>query len=357
MAFANTGTKMYHCALCSKPAKWFQMMESENEETHFHEEAWGHVEDESEGSSVKRGISDTGAQAGSSGSLASMSTQTSTNRGISGAGKGEGKTKSTVQKLLEEARASDEDPRNEMVKKYMRVCMDCELTYRIENAHLHEDDPEWATMTRVKKDMKSTNKGQQWVNNGMHFKAAAAIIEKQIREGHKMSRSEQRSRKQAKCKELAQALAKAIKGGRLFQAFVKGGVRLKISAELDQEVDKAYKAYLDDPENEEKFKALEALEEKVAKAQDYRAAGGDTEKLKALDYHNDMSEGFNVFDLCRRKVFQTKLSKHTTTHLPKQHRTHRSTPIHTTQATTHLPTQNRAHTSTPGHNTIHKQKT
>ena len=60
-------------------------------------------------------------------------------------------------------------------------------------------------------------------------------------------------RKRTQAKELAQGLANVVQSGRMLKAFLNTSVRLKIGKELDQEVQKAYEAYLEDPTNQQKF--------------------------------------------------------------------------------------------------------
>ena len=188
---------------------------------------------------------------------------------------------------------------DEMQFKRGRVCVDCELEWRQKNTHLHADDPEWATTTSVRKDQKRAAKGQLWTVKGQHYKKACEIVEKCLDPDNKPTQRELKRMKTAKCKELAEALVEVIKGGRMFSAFMRANERQQLSSTNVEACEKAYEEYLQDPENKEK---LEELEELVAEDHEYKTAGGDTEILKALDYHNDMSEGFNMFDLCRAKV-------------------------------------------------------
>ena len=44
---------------------------------------------------------------------------------------------------------------------------------------------------------------------------------------------------------------------------------------------------------------MEELEERIEEEQRHKTADGDTNILKALDFHNEMCEGFRVFDICR----------------------------------------------------------
>ena len=89
-------------------------------------------------------------------------------------------------------------------------------------------------------------------------------------------------------------------GGALFDAFSNAGRRLKIGEELDAKIDKAFKAYMANPGDPKLLQELEDLEDLVAQGSDYTTADGDTGILKALDHHNDLDEGLQIFDLCRR---------------------------------------------------------
>jgi len=107
--------------------------------------------------------------------------------------------------------------------------------------------------------------------------------------------------KTAKCKELATAFVAIIKEGKLFQAFVSAGTRMKINAELQDELQTKYDAYLQNPEDPGLLLMMEELEERVEEAMCYKCADGSTEVLKALDFHNQLDESFLTFDLCRAK--------------------------------------------------------
>jgi hypothetical protein len=48
-----------------------------------------------------------------------------------------------------------------------------------------------------------------------------------------------------------------------------------------------------------KITELERKEEEFIASQEYTAFGGDTEKLKAVDFHNEMDESFHIFDCCQ----------------------------------------------------------
>ena len=106
----------------------------------------------------------------------------------------------------------------------------------------------------------------------------------------------------ARCKEMADQLTHVIKKGRLFKAFLAAGEDFKVSAELQEKLNKAYDNYLKNPDDQANLQRLEELEDEAAVIADYKTAGGDVEILKALDYHNDMSEGFNLYDCCTRKI-------------------------------------------------------
>ena len=164
-------------------------------------------------------------------------------------------------------------------------------------------DEGWATQSRVRWDAKCMNRGKQWVAMGQHYKAAYQIIDKVRATGKvKMTSREAKRMKLAKCKDMAQAFLAIIKTGALFRAFTVAGWRIKGSIEKQKELQALYEEYLSDPEDPTKFARLEEMEELVAEVDSYQCADGDTSVLKALDFHYDMDDGFQQFDLCRRKV-------------------------------------------------------
>ena len=62
--------------------------------------------------------------------------------------------------------------------KWHRVCADCELEYRmrVQGEHpLGKNDPNWATIAIVRKDMKRANKGDQYFARGMRYKVACKL--------------------------------------------------------------------------------------------------------------------------------------------------------------------------------------
>ena len=135
------------------------------------------------------------------------------------------------------------------------------------------------------------------------FRKSGDIVDQALKEpgAPSVSNKERKRMVTAKCRELANQLANVIQKGRLFNAFLFAGERCKVSASLAIKLEEAYAAYLADPENPEKLARLEELEEEGAKDTVWEAAGGDPEKLKALDFHNDMAEGFYLYDICARK--------------------------------------------------------
>ena len=300
MAFTTEASFKVKCAGCNQEFKFLKTMESENPDWTMAPEKEPTLADyyANQGIPVKPGDE---AQP-----VVKPGLPDTTNRGFSG-GKGEGSTK----RGFSGAAGTAPDSTNRGFSgaergtsgKRLRVCPPCELKFRQFQKHLHDDDPDWATMTRVVSDMKKANKGAMWATKGQHYAAATAIVEKlHDLDDKKLSQKEKARMKTAKCKELAETFVKTIKNGRLFNAFIRAGDRLKISDERVKECDEAYKAYLHDPENVDKLRRLEELEEAVAADHEYTTAGGDTAVLKALDYHNDMSEGFNMYDCCRSKV-------------------------------------------------------
>ena len=196
-------------------------------------------------------------------------------------------------------------------KKRHRVCPQCELNWRLSVRHepdFCKFDDQWATLARVRKDMKMANKGQQHYFRGVHYRAACHIVE-QAQQSLPMSKRARSRAKTQKCKELMEAFVAVIKCGRLFVAFSNAGRRIHVSTDLDDKVASCYNEYIADPENQEKLHALEEVELEVAKAMDYQAADGNVQILKELDHHNDLSSadensdsGLWVFDLCRAGV-------------------------------------------------------
>ena len=248
MAFEKA-SREWPCYICGTPYKWFKMMVSDNPGTHI-------VDEEGAGEIQPRGEKDEGI-------------------------------------VLPEGRA-------------MRVCRDCEFQYRQRAQHTHpvgKHDPEWALMKTINRDMKQANKGEQYVQRGAHYKAACRIVE--AAESWKtMSKRQKAEAKTEMSYKLAAQFLKVIKNGKLFSAFSRAAVRIKLSESFDRQVNQLYEEYLLDPENEDKLRKLEEIEGEVALELDYKTAGGDTKILKELDHHNDLDAdcGIFQFDLCRRGV-------------------------------------------------------
>ena len=302
MAFQSERA-LIKCAVCKEEFKYFKTMESENPMTHEKGdpetigEYWNQQTMQEHWDTKKEGASSSDASAGKGVANRGFSGDASAgggvaNRGFSGdASSGDGTTK----------RGFSGGASSNPTVKLRRVCPVCELDWRLANQHLYPEDKDWATMPRVTKDMKFVNKGKLWASQGQHYKAACEIVAK-CQKDTPMTKAEAAKMKTAKSKELATQLLATIKSGRLFSAFMGAGNRLNIAEEICKECDIAYAEYLADPENVQKLARLEELEDKVAEQNEYKTANGDVDILKALDFHNDMSHGFNLFDCCRAKV-------------------------------------------------------
>ena len=210
----------------------------------------------------------------------------------------------------EDEEQPDGDP-TPVRKKRHRVCPRCELEWRVsvqQERSMGIIDPEWATKPRVMKDMKLVNKGDQHFFRGVHFKAACFIVESG-EHYHKLTKKGKMKAKTLKCKELASHLVQAIRANRLFEVFRAASQRFNISSAAHERLQIAFNVYLADPEDREKLRLLEQLEDEVHVLADYKTADGNVPILKALDYHNDLHPGFvsfqyslNVFDICRSGV-------------------------------------------------------
>ena len=189
--------------------------------------------------------------------------------------------------------------------KQLKCCSLCELNWRLSVPTSEAPAaPEWATLKGVTKDSKSQAKGHHWVSKGMLYKKSGDLV-RQALEAPDAPQVTQKQRKRmitARCKEMANQLAHVIKNGRLFKAFLSAGEAFKVSAALQDKLNLAYAAYFQNPDGQGNLARLEELEDEAAKETEYKTAGGDPEILKALDFHNDMSEGFNMYDICTRKV-------------------------------------------------------
>ena len=184
--------------------------------------------------------------------------------------------------------------------KQKKCCPACELGWRFT---VPDAKPEWATEKAVQKDLKSQSKGVHWNTKGQVYRRSGELVQQALGApgAQQVSQKERKRMTTARCKEMADQLTHVIKKGRLFKAFLSAGEDLKVSAELSAKLSKAYDDYLNDPDNKSNLERLEELEDEAAKQTEYKTAGGDVEILKALDYHNDMSEGFCLFDVCSRK--------------------------------------------------------
>ena len=225
--------------------------------------------------------------------------------------------------------------------KSWRVCSTCEHHYRLRVVEEHpigKNNPEWALLPTIRKEMKKANKGENHWSRGVHYKAACRIIETS-EASQSLSKKQKAKAKTEKCTELVEAFAKAIKDGRLFQAFMSANVRLNLGKELDDKVNQLYEEYLNDPEDEMKLKRLEEAEMEVHLAIDYQCAGGDVKILKELDHHNDLdgSKGLFLFDLCRRGVAIQKLETTMQTTKPHNTSTHRAQHHTNTTTNKHIP--------------------
>jgi hypothetical protein len=84
----------------------------------------------------------------------------------------------------------------------------------------------------------------------------------------------------------------------VFNAFVSADQAFKVDAELTYELEQAYDTYLEDPDDPGKLAHLEELEDQSAESDEWKAAGGDPEICKALDFHNDMAKDFLMYHIC-----------------------------------------------------------
>ncbi len=182
--------------------------------------------------------------------------------------------------------------------RYMKVCVKCELQWRLENRGVYRD-VSWSTEIQVKKDCKFFVKGNSW---GARAEAWGKSIDmlKAEKELKPFTKAEADAFVKSNCKKLAKELLGVIQNGVLFKAFESAGRRFKIHGETLAKVDEAFEAYQKDP-TEEKYQALEQLEEKYAEGLEYQTAGGNPEVLKALDYENAVpgEQNFACFDICR----------------------------------------------------------
>ena len=243
MAFAPS-TQHWPCYMCKQPFTWFKMMESDNPATHDWKDMGPLTE-----------------------------------------------------------REAQEEHASKWRKQTHRVCPDCEVNWRLKVQSQHpvgKDDPDWATKSMVVKSMKQANKGDNYFEKAVHYKAACDLVERRP-DYNKMSRKSISHAKTDACKALAAAFHKAICNGKLFEAFGNAGRKLKISGALWEKAQSVYDVYIKDP-NAEKLQALEQMEQEMGEQDDYTTANGDPEILKALDHHNEWGEnnGIAVFDICRR---------------------------------------------------------
>ena len=154
----------------------------------------------------------------------------------------------------------------------------------------------------MNRDMKRINKGVQWTTRGQHYKAATALVEEMKKTGdEKYTKKQLAAMKTAKSKELAERIVDMIKSGALFGVFLAAGRNIRNASEHQTLLNEAYEKYLEDPTNDELFRKVEELEDKVANEHSYDDVTEDKEILKALDYHAELTQGFNLFDVCRRK--------------------------------------------------------
>ena len=151
------------------------------------------------------------------------------------------------------------------------------------------------------KDLKKANKGEQKITKGIHYQAAVCIVQDDPNY-QKLSKNAKAKAKTKKCRTLAEAFTKAIRNGRLFNAFSNAGNRLQLGEALYDKANSLYDEYLADPESQAKLEALEKVELEMTQRLDYTTAGGDTKVLKELDHHNDLDQDFGIylFDVCRR---------------------------------------------------------
>ena len=139
------------------------------------------------------------------------------------------------------------------------------------------------------------------MERGRYYKEATELVELATSKT-KISKRDKKAMKTAKMKELVKAFLKVIKKGGLFGAFLNAQGRMILNAKLQKDFQEKCEAYLKDPKDERLLLALEELEERIEEEQRHKTADGDTNILKALDFHNEMCEGFRVFDICRAKI-------------------------------------------------------
>ncbi len=144
--------------------------------------------------------------------------------------------------------------------------------------------------------MKRANKGKAWTTAGMHYAAAATMIDESK---EKMTKAERKRAKTEKAKELADSFLGVIKSGQLFDAFLRAGERIAAASKHQEELFALYEKYLAKPGDKDLLRELEAMEEINAKHHEYTAFGGDTKKLKAADFHNEVDPAILIFDVCQ----------------------------------------------------------
>ena len=212
--------------------------------------------------------------------------------------------------------AEEGKPSSSEMWRGIRICVDCELAIRVKefaarSPEERDEDPEYATVSIVHRDLKRYNKGQTWAHTGRHL----SECQREIAEDKKKGLMDDESWKQRKvtarnkARWIASAFIKALEKGDMLKAFATAGGRFE--GQMGEgpgsyrELNKLYEIYLQDPTNLDKREAVERAEEAFHKARDYTTMADDpqqVEYLKALDFVDAISADIRVYNVCRART-------------------------------------------------------
>ncbi len=197
-----------------------------------------------------------------------------------------------------------------------RVCTNCEVLLRREDWERMTEQQrtaageDYCDEVRVRKDMKSINKGQTWANTARSLVEARDEVkaEEQIL-GVRVPKKQRNKMILHRAQELAEALVGLLhQSVPVWQAFEAAGDRMFKNSKAWDQLQVAYDKYDEHP-TEVNLREVEELEEKWEKSREYTtlAEKGDQQAayLKALDFLDHVTENMRLYNVCRAKVGQS----------------------------------------------------
>ena len=172
-------------------------------------------------------------------------------------------------KMMDSYRPQHKLPRGELDTrdKYKRVCVKCEVALRerewlLMSEEQKAENPNYASEVEVYKELKKTNRGQQWAATASSMRQAKEEIHAEERASGEASTGKRRKDMILhRSKQLAEAILQAFKAGNMFDALRDAGTRMEGREITDRQYEKLFNDCMNDPENMDKRRALDGIEE------------------------------------------------------------------------------------------------